>query len=48
MQTLPLDASVHLPASDAGYMHSRNAEDVVYQGVTIIAMLLLLGSLWVF
>jgi len=38
--------SVAVPASEPG--SSRQAEDLVYQGVTVIAILLVLGTLWIF
>ena len=31
-----------------GFLEPDQAADVVYRGLTIVAMLLLLGSLWVF
>lgn len=31
-----------------GLLSNRKAEDLVYQAVTIAAILLILGSLWVF
>ncbi len=37
-----------LPPSRNGSQRSRRSEDVVYQIVTVAAILLVLGSLWVF
>ena len=41
-------ASNSLPPSRAGFLRSPRAEDLVYQLVTVAAILLVLGSLWVF
>jgi hypothetical protein len=41
-------ASNPLPTSADELQISRRAADVAYQSLTIAAMLLLLGSLWVF
>jgi hypothetical protein len=41
-------ASSILPNSAGGAQKSRQAATMAYQGMTIAAMLLLLGSLWVF
>jgi hypothetical protein len=46
MHTSPLDASTSLPSSAAGM--ARHADNLVYQAVTVAAMMLLLISLWVF
>lgn len=48
MQSTTQFASNSLPPSRAGFLRSRPAEDVVYQLVTVAAILLVLGSLWVF
>ena len=51
MHTLPQTASnslPSLPALQGASPHSRRAEELAYQGLTVAAMLLLLGSLWVF
>lgn len=37
-----------LTPSRSGSQRSRRPEDVVYQAVTVAAILLVLGSLWVF
>jgi hypothetical protein len=34
--------------SESGFQRPARAANIVYQGVTIAAMILLLGSLWVF
>ena len=41
-------ASHSLPPSHSGSRRARRTEDVVYQIVTLAAILLVLGSLWVF
>jgi hypothetical protein len=48
MQTVPQSQSLATspPANDS--RESRQTADRVYQGVTIVAMLLLLVTLWVF
>lgn len=48
MQSTTQFASNPLPPSRAGFLRSRPSEDVVYQLVTVAAILLVLGSLWVF
>ena len=48
MHTSPLDASSTLPSSAVGMASSRHADNLVYQAVTVAAMMLLLISLWVF
>jgi hypothetical protein len=47
MQTTAQNASRSLPPSRNG-SRTRPSEDVVYQIVTVAAILLVLGSLWVF
>jgi hypothetical protein len=48
MQTSPQAASSAVPRhSDAPTGPGRHA-DLIYQAVTVVAVLLLLGSLWVF
>jgi hypothetical protein len=48
MQTSPQAASPSVPTrNDPPTVSSRHA-DLVYQAVTVAAVLLLLGSLWVF
>ncbi len=37
-----------LPALQGTSLRSRRAEELAYQSLTVAAMLLLLGSLWVF
>ena len=48
MQPIEQIASNPLPRSRKGSLRSRPAEDVAYQIVTVAAILLVLGSLWVF
>jgi hypothetical protein len=48
MQFTKQIASNSLPLSRAGFLRSRPSEDVVYQLVTVAAILIVLGSLWVF
>ena len=48
MQPTPHTASRPLPGSRNGSLRARPTEDVVYQIVTLAAILLVLGSLWVF
>lgn len=48
MQSTSHFASNSLSPSRAGFLRSRPAEDVVYQLVTVAAILIVLGSLWVF
>jgi hypothetical protein len=43
----PVTASPHLPNS-AGVLSSRHADNLVYQAMTVAAMLLALVSVWVF
>ncbi|MGD0789106.1 MAG: hypothetical protein ABR898_14070 [Terracidiphilus sp.] len=44
----PQTASASMPAPAGGTTHSRRADDLTYQAVTVAAILLLLASLWVF
>jgi hypothetical protein len=37
-----------VPSSENDFQRPVRAANIVYQGVTIAAMILLLGSLWVF
>ncbi|HMD77961.1 MAG: hypothetical protein ABSG60_08095 [Terracidiphilus sp.] len=48
MHSSPKTASTFMPATAEGSTQSRRAEDLTYQAVTVAAILLLLGSLWVF
>jgi hypothetical protein len=48
MQPSPLYASNPLPHSCVDNHADRHTEDRVYQAVTVAAMLLLLGSVWIF
>jgi len=48
MQTTAQNASRSLPPTRNGSFRTRPSEDVVYQIVTVAAILLVLGSLWVF
>ena len=48
MQPNSPTASHPLPPSREGFLRSRSAGDVVYQAVTVAAILLVLGTLWLF
>ena len=48
MQNYSPDASISMAAPTSEPRSSRQAEDLVYQGVTVIAILLVLGTLWIF
>jgi len=48
MQSSPQNASISLPARADASRQSRKTEDLMYQALTVAAILLLLGSLWVF
>jgi hypothetical protein len=48
MQLSPQSAPIPLELNAGRKEGSRQRADLVYQTVTIAAMLLLLGSLWVF
>jgi hypothetical protein len=48
MQPTPQSASSTLPQPGTGFTGSLRCEDIVYQAVTIVAILLVLGSVWVF
>lgn len=48
MQTSPQAASTSVPTHRNAPAGTRTHEDLMYQAVTIAAVLLLLGSLWVF
>jgi hypothetical protein len=48
MLSSPQTASATLPAPAGSSAASRRADDLAYQAVTVAAILLLLGSLWVF
>jgi hypothetical protein len=48
MQPSPQSAAVSIPASAGGIEVSSQRDDWVYQAVTVAAILLVLGSLWVF
>jgi hypothetical protein len=48
MQTSPQAASISMPAFTGGRAHSLHPEDLAYQAMTVAAVLLVLGSLWVF
>ncbi len=48
MHTPTHSASHPLPPSRNGSLRSRPTEDVVYQIVTVAAILIVLGTLWVF
>ena len=48
MQPTQPIASHPLPIPRGGFLRGRPMEDIVYQIVTVAAILLVLGSLWVF
>jgi hypothetical protein len=48
MQPTPQTASHPLPGYRNGSLRARPMEDVVYQIFTVAAILLVLGSLWIF
>jgi hypothetical protein len=48
MQTYSPTASISRSAPADGRKSSRQTEDLVYQGFTVAAILLVLGSLWLF
>ena len=48
MQPIPQIASQPLPTPRNGFLRNRPIEDVVYQIVTLAAILLVMGSIWVF
>jgi hypothetical protein len=48
MQPTQPIASHPLPIPGGGFLRGRPMEDIVYQIVTVAAILLVLGSLWVF
>jgi hypothetical protein len=48
MQTYSPTASISMAAPPGGQRSSRQTEDLVYQGFTVAAILLVLGSLWIF
>jgi hypothetical protein len=41
-------ASSSLPAATQAARHTRPSDDFTYQAVTVAAIVLLLGSLWIF
>jgi hypothetical protein len=48
MQPSSQSASTSLPEASSPFMPTRQAENRMYQAMTIAAILMLLGSLWVF
>jgi hypothetical protein len=48
MQPSPQSASASLPAVSSRIDSSRQPEDLVYQAMTVAAILMVLTSLWVF
>jgi hypothetical protein len=48
MHSLPQTASDSLPTPHGTFKRPRKPEDVAYQSLTVAAIVLLLGSLWVF
>ena len=48
MQTYSPTASISMATPPGGQRLSRQTEDLVYQTVTVVSILLVLGSLWVF
>jgi hypothetical protein len=48
MQTNSPTASISMAAPSGGQRLFRQTEDLVYQGFTVAAILLVLTSLWIF
>ena len=48
MQTSPQSAFSPLQSASDRTNSSQRSEDLVYQAMTIVAILMLLGSVWVF
>ena len=48
MHTSPQTATTSLPAPSGRNAHARKTEDLAYQAVTVAAIVVVLGSLWVF
>jgi len=48
MQSSPQNAPASLQVGSDASTQSRKAEDLTYQVLTVAAIVLLLGSLWVF
>jgi hypothetical protein len=48
MQNSPQSAPAGLPQSAERILQPRKRDDLTYQAVTVAAILLLLGSLWLF
>jgi hypothetical protein len=48
MQSSPQTVSTSVRTHDGARTEARSRADLIYQAVTIAAVLLLLGSLWVF
>jgi hypothetical protein len=48
MQTAPQTASTPLPKTNPEGLRTYRVEEVVYQVMTVGAILLVLGSLWIF
>jgi hypothetical protein len=48
METSAQSSSSHLTESSGRPVGLRHSEDLLYQAVTIAAILMLLGSVWVF
>jgi hypothetical protein len=48
MQTYSPTASISMEAPPGEQRLSRQIEDLVYQGFTVTAILLVLASLWIF
>ncbi len=49
MQLTPLTASPSVPVHTGDEAHSaQTTEDTAYQAMTVVAILLVLGSIWVF
>ena len=48
MQLSPQSASSTLPPSESGVAQCRRCSYVVYQAMTVAAILLVLASVWVF
>ncbi len=49
MQLTPVTASPSLPLHTADEAHTvQTNEDLTYQAMTVVAILLVLGSIWIF
>jgi hypothetical protein len=48
MQFTPLTASVSMPVHTGEQEQSQQTEDLAYQAMTVVAILLVLASIWIF